>query len=143
MAKKPHSKRRPSGRKAPRSVGPRSILDKHPIWSFGVVDPDGPWCFGSIDGADLVQALQRLGTFETMTWADIERDGGSHPVPCTDITSQAQKRLVQIDQDDLSHLYSLRITGRQRVWGIRDHECLRILWWDPRHEVCPSHKRHT
>jgi hypothetical protein len=38
--------------------------------------------------------------------------------------------------------FSLRINSPARVWGIRDEYVLRVLWRDPRHEVCPSKKKH-
>ncbi len=33
--------------------------------------------------------------------------------------------------------------GKQRIWGIKDRNILKVLWWDPDHEVCPSLKKYT
>lgn len=48
-----------------------------------------------------------------------------------------------VDNDDLDQLFSLRLTVRKRVWGIKEGNIFWILWWDPEHEVCKSHKKHT
>ena len=53
----------------------------------------------------------------------------------TEVTgSQRQNRI---------RLVLRRISGPGRVWGIREEHVLDLLWWDPRHEVCPSPKKHT
>ena len=53
------------------------------------------------------------------------------------------QRLVEIKQDDLSQLFSLRISAKCRVWGILDGRVFKVLWYDPKHEVYPSTKGHT
>ncbi len=70
-------------------------------------------------------------------------DNGSHLVDVDNLASDAKKRLREIGQDDLDQLYSLRISGKKRIWGIREGYLLWFLWWDPFHSVCPSTKKHT
>ena len=77
-----------------------------------------------------------------MNWVDLGRNG-SHHIPVSRIIPQARKRLEEIHQADIDDLYSLRLTGVQRIIGIRDRNNLKILWWDPEHEVCPANKKHT
>lgn len=36
-----------------------------------------------------------------------------------------------------------RITAKERVWGLLVEDVFYLLWWDPEHEVCPSHLKHT
>lgn len=77
-----------------------------------------------------------------MKWSEI-LNRNSHAVPISKICPEAQGRLKELKQDDVDELISLRLTGKKRVWGIRDQNILKILWWDPEHTVCPSLKRHT
>lgn len=93
--------------------------------------------------AEIGDVLKRFQSLESMTWAAIEAGAGSHFVELGDLCKDAQDRLVAIGQDDAGSLFSLRISGRQRVWGIREGQTLRVLWWDPKHEVCSSTKKHT
>jgi hypothetical protein len=78
---------------------------------------------------------------ESMTWGEVEGKTGSRFVEVTAIEGDAQRRLVEIGKDEQARLFSLRITGRIRLWGIRDIAILRVLWWDPEHSVCPSLKK--
>jgi len=40
-------------------------------------------------------------------------------------------------------LYSLRLSGKLRLWGVRDRSVLQLLWYDPEHQVCPSPLKNT
>ena len=77
-----------------------------------------------------------------MFWKDILRRG-NHEVPVANIITNAQKRLAGLNLDDTETLVSLRLTGRQRIWGIRVANILRVLWWDPEHQVYPSELKYT
>lgn len=77
-----------------------------------------------------------------MTWSGV-MGNGSHPVPLDNLTTEAVRRLEEIGQADVDELFSLRLSGKERIWGIRDRHILKVLWWDPDHLVCPSIKKHT
>ncbi len=87
--------------------------------------------------------MKRLAEMESMTWQVIRQTTGSHSIPVSDLSRKAQARLVEIRQDDVDELYSLTITGRRRVWEIMEGHTLKVLWWDPNHEVCRSRLKHT
>jgi len=50
------------------------------------------------------------------------------------------KVLPRLDEltDDL---FSLRLEGDMRIWGIRLGRVLQLVWYDPRHEVYPLDDR--
>lgn len=77
-----------------------------------------------------------------MKWSEI-KSHQSHTVTVSTISNEAQKRLRDIQQDDIDELFSLRLSGTERIWGIRDGRVFYVLWWDPEHTVCPAHKKHT
>ena len=80
-----------------------------------------------------------------MTWNQISIDGKkqNHSVAIAQLSKETQKRLVEINIIDIDELFSLRLSGRERIWGILDKGVLNLLWWDPNHRVCPSIKKHT
>ncbi|MCP4214875.1 MAG: hypothetical protein GY765_09470 [bacterium] len=84
-----------------------------------------------------------MKNLESMTWGEIERKDQSHLIPVAGICSEARKRLDEIKLDDRDILYSLRLTGSERLWGIRDYDSFYLLWWDPNHSVYPVSKKHT
>jgi hypothetical protein len=113
-------------------------------WRVSDLDWHGPWGWSQANCEELLKYIvPRLPDLESMKWGDVEGKTGSHFVEATAITSQARHRLVEIGKDEQARLFSLRITGEKRLWGIRDIAILRLLWWDPRHEVCPSPKKNT
>jgi hypothetical protein len=105
------------------------------------VDPYG---WHTIGAAELLAIRERLSHFESMTWNEILVRGKkfNHTVSIADISAAARKRLSESMQGriDIDELVSLRLSARERVWGIRDQAVLSLLWWDPAHAVCPSLK---
>jgi hypothetical protein len=87
----------------------------------------------------------RLAAFETMTWREIlaEAHTQNHFIGVWQLCGDARRRLEDLGYGDLKKLVSLRLTGRERIWGIMEEGVLAILWWDPDHTVYPVEKRHT
>ncbi len=146
--------RPPSGKQV-RIAGDPESYDRETIaWRFGVVDVVGPWGWRKMGGAtwwnDVLPKLQDL---ETMTWAEIlkasggrSRGNNSHSIKVRELTKKAKERIRELEQDDVSDLFSLRLSSNQRVYGIRDRRALKLLWYDPYHgdnakAVCPTRKR--
>jgi hypothetical protein len=104
-----------------------------------------PFGWHEVDQPTIEKIRDRLKHFETMTWREILTEGGkrNHLVKVGDLCKEAQQRLQVIRQDDLAELLSLGLTGRERIWGILDNGVVKLLWWDPEHLVCPSHKKYT
>ncbi|MEO5339109.1 MAG: hypothetical protein H7837_01130 [Magnetococcus sp. MYC-9] len=129
----------PSSRDAARQVEEQKLS-----WRFRVMDMDGPFGWNSpIDGADpLLYVPPKLKEFETMTWQEIV-GSRHHKIPVDLLSSDAKRRLSDLKLDDIDEVFSLALMGRQRVVGIRDQNVFRVLWWDPDHQVCPSHKKYT
>ncbi len=114
-------------------------------WQIRILDFEGPWGWGDIDAETLTYLHGKLAQFETMTWAEINNPNtGCHPIQIKDLCSEAQKRLAEIQVVTTEEeLFSLRLSGKERLWGIRERHIFKILWWAPRHEVYPVDKKHT
>lgn len=144
------AKKKPGGFRIPES--PKKIRtdiskvapqDQKPVWQVGYLDKDGPWGWREMEpNLFFEQVLPTIKSFESMFWKDI-LGRNNHAIPVDEIVKEAQQRLVKIHLDDIATLISLRLSGKKRIWGVKIQNILRILWWDPNHEVCPSPKRHT
>lgn len=125
---------------------PRAIVTPNdncqPAFKAEQMDLDGPWHWNNLDPHHLKDFLAKVLQSQKLSWQSL-RDNGSHLVDVSKLIPTAQKRLRDIGQDDLDQLYSLRLTGIKRVWGIKEGNILWLLWWDPSHEICPSAKKHT
>jgi hypothetical protein len=112
-------------------------------WRCDRLDWNGPWSWDASDVRTVLsEVIPRLHDFENMTWSQIEGPTGSHFVDCDALCKDAQDRLDQINELT-DQMFSLRVTAKHRVWGIRDIATLRLIWWDPDHSVCPSEKKNT
>jgi len=134
----------PSIKVAHRVEDPESSNKRQPVWVFSVLDLDGPWGKIKLSGDTLLNELfPKIKHFERMTWNEIQRDKKrNHSVMIEDLCKEARDRAVELKLD-VDELFRFRLTGKQRLWGIRDRERFRFLWWDPNHEICPSKLRNT
>jgi hypothetical protein len=116
----------------------------HPAWRLAHIDWDGPWCPSKCKEAGVRQILERLAKFESMSWVQIKSNTGSHTVGAENIIKKARQRLTEQKLDEWAdHLTSLRMSGKERLWGFLRGGIFHALWWDPEHEVYPSPKKHT
>jgi hypothetical protein len=99
-----------------------------------IVDPFG---WHQIPKDKLHEIRHKLGGFEGQTWGDIitRSRNNHHFMAVTKICGDAQARLNALHLDDTDALFSLRLSGAERVWGILDNGVLLVLWWDPFHLV--------
>jgi hypothetical protein len=112
-----------------------------PSWRFSKIDKSGPFKWPCSTETEL-QILQKLKQFDSMLWTDI-LGNDHHAIPLNRLSKTAQNRLATLTLDDVDEIYSFHFSGKQRIIGIRDLDVVRLLWWDPEHEVCPSKKKHT
>lgn len=61
----------------------------------------------------------------------------SNVMPCllAKLDKPARDRLKEIEFDDVEELMSFRIAGAHRVWCVQSGHIMRVLWWDPNHQV--------
>ena len=61
--------------------------------------------------------------------------GKDYPLDAGLPNRSAQRRLVELELDDLDRISRLRIGQRQRLYGVREGAHFYVLWWDPQHEI--------
>ncbi|MEY8575546.1 hypothetical protein AALD01_14395 [Oscillospiraceae bacterium 21-37] len=130
----------------------RSNASKHgdglyqlsPKWSFVKCDMQHERWGISQNAEHLANMLARFKEWERVTWGDIltttagrKSNTQSHSMAVGILDKDAIKRLSVLKLDEYDMLYSLTITGRQRVWGIMIEETgtFQLLWYDPNHEI--------
>jgi hypothetical protein len=120
--------------------------ERRPCWRFSHVDHDGPWGFAEVKPAELCQILRCLASFETMTLNEIFHSGG-YPGKDYDVATipnrEALQRLEEMGLADQTKIWALRLQGEPRLYGFLDENIFHVVWWDPKHEVWPSRKKHT
>jgi hypothetical protein len=134
-------------------VGQRVPSGKHPIipltethdgririaWRLGDADRNGPYAWSNMSSDVAAQVLGFLGEKDKLGWGESR----AKDIPTTQLCADAQRRLREIEKDDQDRLVEFRLSGIERIWGVRDGHICHVLWWDPDHQVCPSELRHT
>jgi hypothetical protein len=104
-----------------------------------------PFGWHVLDELKLRDIRQKLANFETMTLNEIfvVNRSKNHPVKFAALCAGAKERLWKLNLEDTEEIHSLRLTGIERVWAIRQLNVLNLLWWDPLHIICPAPLRNT
>ena len=137
--KRPKVQETPQPTKTPKWNDP-SIGGFPLAWRFSICDREGPYNWAILESStEFMRVVGRLAEFETKSWDQI-CDAGCHSIECHRMEKPARDRLSDIGQDDVDELMSYRIAGSQRVWCIQDQNIMRILWWDPDHQVYRTEK---
>jgi len=110
-------------------------------WSVAFADFEGPWGWERITVKLLFnEVIPKLQNFATMKWSCLD-SGKCHFISCNQLSQKAKVRLKELDKEDVQELFSLRLDSKKRIFGQRQGQYFHILWWAPKHEVCPSKKK--
>ena len=142
-SKKVVQKERVEGKKLPIAIeNPNSYYGKAPIWSFRNLDNGyKKWGFIHVENLNDV-VISKLKNYEGMTWAEIMNASGgrshgnnSHFENVSALIPEAQQRWNELKLDEYDNIFSLRLTGEKRLYGILENGVFRIVWFDPKHEI--------
>jgi hypothetical protein len=125
--------------------------EDRPVWRLSLLDHEynRDWSWRGIDGPTLLTIIDLLAQMERLSWKEIRaqitggrRRGPKHKlIPVEHLCEAAQRRLVELELDDLAELFRFRTGNLGRLWGVISEESPRVfypVWWDPLHKVCPS-----
>lgn len=122
---------------------PESYYAKAPSWRFSKADFDGEWSPRAILREEAV--FNRLVSFERQTWGGIVTDKkNNHFIAPNQMIKAARKRIEELRYMEYADsLFSVRVGGRERLWGILADGIFYVVWYDQNHEICPSNLKHT
>lgn len=147
--KKIKQKANPKGQHIAQGGDPGQYYSQTPAWTFSNADTE-MWAFSQNHIGDLwSEILPKLQGFETQTWSEIlvTHKKQNHSLNLADLNKAAQERLAS-RYIEAESLISLRLSGKQRLYGYMTGRVFNILWYDDDHGdnntcVCRSHKKHT
>jgi len=138
------TKHAPSGKEVRAKEDPSSSDHHTPAWQFHRCDEEHElWGWDKLTPELRLDIIKRhLCSFETMSWNEIKSTSGgkapgngtnSHALPIGGFSKKAISRLEELKLDDNDELFSLRLQGKLRLYGIKDGRVLRFIWHDPHH----------
>lgn len=140
--KKPRSKDF-ARKKEPKNIeNPEGFYARFPSWRFSKIDDEHEkWSF-SKNGVWINPKIRlRFSDFEKQEWKHIIGDR-NHFISIHQLVKEAQNRITALGLH-YDKLFSLTINGEERIFGILEDGALFFLWYDEKHEICPSQKKHT
>lgn len=121
--------------------------EKIPSWRFNIWDDQFPKSCNKSES--IASIMDFLISLERMKWKEIKAASGgktkgtnSHYLELKYLSKEAQNRANAIHLD-VDEVFSLRINGAHRIFGILEEGVFHIIWDDPEHEICKSNKKHT
>ncbi len=125
------------------SGNPDWYLKQRPTWSFCRIDYE--YLPEDIDWQEDI--IKKLGNYEGMTWAEIMQASGgrksgtnNHFDNVSNLANFAQKRWTELHLEEYDQVFSLRLTGEKRIFGILTNAILKIIWYDKEHCFYPMSK---
>ena len=135
----------PTPKKKPiNSVDPHAYKNLCPAWRFRFVDGGGKWAITDELLPEIIK--DRLKNFETTKWSEIESQmtGGKdrhkkhHSMEISDLPKDARERWKSCNLQYIDTVFRFRFGSKIRVWGIREFNVFKPVWWDPEHTVFPT-----
>jgi hypothetical protein len=116
-----------------------------PAWRVARLEMCDPFGWHQLGKDKLDEIRKKLSEFESMTIFEIFVKGKyqHNSIPITELQPDARKRLDVLNLPDVEVLHRLRLSNKERVWGILTQNVIQLLWWDPNHEACLSEKPNT
>ena len=148
--KRPYSIENANTKKTPAArENPDEYLRKNPVWAFSRCDMEHKkW---SITNHDFMNEIfKKLIDYERMTWQDIQSASGgkregngtnNHFENVSELSKEAQERLIKLKVYDIDQLFSLRLGAKIRLYGILKNGVFYILWYDREHEIYKTKKK--
>lgn len=126
---------------------PESYYQQAPVWAFNLLDRNHPkWGLSNIDNL-YSHIIEKLISYEGMTWDEIIKASGgrshgnnNHFEDISSLSPAAQKRWRELNLEQYDRIFSLRLAGKHRLYGILLNGIFRIIWSDQCHEIYPLDK---
>lgn len=110
-------------------------------WQLGdlVLDPEAAFTWANCQ--DITKTLCKLGELEGKGFDELSRQG-SHPVGLTGLTKAGMIAVQSKYKLPPEEIFSLRLSGAERVICL-SHGCvMKVVWWDPTHDFVWTKQRH-
>jgi len=118
-------------------------------WCFDRIDRSGKFAFDpSRPDFNHKELIEKIISYGSMTWADLKRqthDKGKskhHFLTLESLSPEAAERVKRLlPEEEFDSVFSLALQNVLRIIGIRKDEKFYVMWYDTKHEFCPSHKQ--
>lgn len=136
--KKPKAAEQITGKKAPVIAEEVPLYtEEKAAWRIRRIQLIDPYGWHELDTEEIARVKERLGALEGNTWKDIFiRDNHyNHEIEVADLKCAIAKKWMQDNLPDQHSLWTIRVSAKERIWGILAEGAYQIVFWDPDHLI--------
>lgn len=127
------------------SVSKSEYDDHKASWRIGKIQLAEPYGWRSLGVDEIVKIKSKLADLERCTWKEIfVRDArNNHKVICHELKCPHARKWMENNMPDQPYLWTIRVTAKERIWGIFSEGAYHIIFWDPDHLIWEVQKKNT
>jgi hypothetical protein len=128
----------PSQEKTPRTAAELPLYtDQKAAWRVSKIQLIEPYGWHELSPFEVAKIKDRLSSFEKNTWKEIFVDQARfhHRISADELKCSTARQWMKKNMPDQDYLWTLRVTGAERIWGILSQGAYQVLFWDPEHLI--------
>jgi hypothetical protein len=132
-----------SGQKTPVIAESVTVYeDRKLAWRISKIQLIEPYGWHVLDATSVAEMKQKLGSLERNTWRDVfVRDArNNHSIRTDQLKCPIARKWMAEYMPDQPLLWTIRVSGKERIWGIISEGAYQIVFWDPDHLIWPIPK---
>jgi hypothetical protein len=128
------------GKKEPKTVERIDFLTLKAAWRVKNIQLVDPYGWQQLTLKDICYIREKLSAFESMTWGDIfvKDKKRNHSIPVNEFRCEQARRWMKRNMKEQLELWTIRLSGAERIWGIFSEGAYQIVFWDPNHLIFPT-----
>jgi hypothetical protein len=140
--KEPKSSEDVPGKRQPKSVEDVSFGHLKAAWRINRMQLVSPYSWRELPSEKIEYVQKKLSEFEQRTWNEIFVDDKrhNHPLPVSKLKCPQARKWMADHMPGEDHLWTLRLSGAERIWGIFREGIYQVIFWDPRHLIWEVYK---
>jgi hypothetical protein len=141
--KQPRIEEHPEGRKQARSVFEASVMDRKAAWRINRLQMVDPYGFHTLSSAEACYIQTKLAEFERKTWNEIFtiEKHWNHALSVSQFKCPKARKWMRENMPDQNELWTLRLSGAERIWGVFSEGVYLVVFWDPKHLIWETDKK--
>lgn len=114
-------------------------------WRIKQIQLVDPYGWHALNPGQVEYVRNKLSEFEAKNWNQIfvDEKKRNHPIQVADFDCPEARQWMRRNLPDEDTLWTLRLSGPERVWGIFRGGAFHLLFWDPQHRIKVTDKRGT
>lgn len=144
------SKRPVFGAAAPRAgkiavVTPGGFNHIFACWRLQRLQLVDPYGWHQLSAEQLLYIRGKLVEFEAKDWNQIfvVEKKHNHSIPVGELDCPHAREWLRRNMPDQDQLWTLRLSGKERIWGVLREGVFHLIFWDPEHRIKVAAKHGT